>query len=433
MKFPILLTSALALALAGCSGESDSTNQSTAEAGAVGAKYIYAISNKADGNTIVGFARGGDGQYAALGEFATGGKGTGDLEIPALKKDPEHPLANGDDPLISANSLVASNDGQYAIAVNPGDATISLMTISGDGKMTSAGTAPASDKFPVSVAINGDMVVAASVGDDNEKGSIAAYKIADGKLTMVEGSRRDLAARPSTIDFSSDGEHVIVDELITGKIKVFAVAEGNLSADPSAVINSPREADDRFQAIPVGFEVKGDGGDDILLVSEARFLTHDYQLRAGDGAVVQSPNYSWQTGSLSTYSLSDDGTKLSLVSGDVLTGDAVEGGEIANCWVALSADGNVLYAVNALSSSISSFNIGADGSATMRNLTAWVDDSRKPFLSDIATSTDGAFVYQLVGNQGEILVLKSDSDYNLETVQTLTGLPQLGSYGLLVL
>ena len=315
---------------------------------------------------MVGYALSNAGGYSMIGEFGTGGTGTGDLEIPALQKNPSHPLANGDDPLISSESIASVHNGKMAVVVNPGDATVALMNVADGGALELVNTVAASDLFPISLASHGDYVAAASVGADNMNGSITLYRINGGKLEVIDGARRDLRARPSTIAFSSDGEHVIVNELVTGKIKVFAVEGGTLSAEPVSQIDSPRGSQDRFQAIPVGFVVSGDGGDDLVLMSEARFLTPEFGLRPGNGEVVLSPLYSWQTSSISTYRLTDDG-QISLVSGDVLTGASVEGGEIANCWVALSPDGTTLWAANALSSSISSFRIRDNGTAALIN------------------------------------------------------------------
>ena len=119
---------------------------------------FYVISNKPEMNTIVGFRKEDTAAgYRVFGEFPTGGQGTGDLEIPALKKDESHPLANGDDPLISANALVFTSDRKHLIAVNPGNATLSLMAVHDDQTLTVANTVPASDKFPVSVAAFGDL------------------------------------------------------------------------------------------------------------------------------------------------------------------------------------------------------------------------------------------------------------------------------------
>ena len=70
-----------------------------------------------------------------IGEFGTGGTGTGDLEIPALQKDPSHPLANGDDPLISSESIASVHNGKMAVVVNPGDATVALMNVADGGAL----------------------------------------------------------------------------------------------------------------------------------------------------------------------------------------------------------------------------------------------------------------------------------------------------------
>lgn len=236
-------------------------------------------------------------------------------------------------------------------------------------KLKRKNNVPSSDKFPVSVAIEDNLVAVASVGDNNGAGSIGLMEITEKGMIPVSGSRHDLKARPSTIDFSTDGKYVVVNELVTGKIKIFAVENGNLSSAPVSEIASPRDTDGRFQAIPVGFTIHGTSDGDVISVSEARFLTPDFMLRGpieGVKQVVQSPLYTWQTGSLSTYRLAVDGN-ISLISGDVLTGAAIEGGELANCWVVLSPDSKKLWAINALSSSISSFRIRENGTAALVN------------------------------------------------------------------
>lgn len=308
------------------------------------------------------------------GEYPTGGAGTGDLEIPDLKKDPSHPLANGDDPLISANSLDTTEDGRFLAVVNPGDATVSLMSVGEDGALRIVNTVHAPDKFPISLAFHNGLLAVAAVGMNNSAGSIGMHQIAEGKLQSIAGSTRDLKARPSTVAFSNDGQFVIVNELVTGEIKIFELQEGSLSPEPVSQISSPRDTEDRFQAIPVGFAVSGN----TILMSEARFLTPDFMLRKGNGEVALSPLYSWQTSSLSTYQLSSDGV-ISLVSGDVLTGAAIEGGEIANCWVTVSQDGKTLWAANALSSSISSFRIRENGTAALLNARAYKESSETLF------------------------------------------------------
>ena len=146
---------------------------------------------------------------------------------------------------------------------------------------------------------------------------------------------------------------------------------------------------------------------------------------------MQSPLYSWQTSSISTYRVTDDG-QISLVSGDVLTGAAVEGGELANCWVALSPDGRTLWAANALSSSISSFRIRENGTAALINQHAYKHSDETLFFSDLSVNAAGDKLYQLVGNKGEVMVFDIAENGDLTLLLALSGLPELGTYGMMV-
>jgi 6-phosphogluconolactonase (cycloisomerase 2 family) len=393
------------------------------------AQSIYVATNKADTNTIMAYKMQNDGNFKTFGEFKTGGKGTGDLEVPALKKDPTHPLANGDDPLISAYGVTVTKDKKNLLVVNAGDATVSMFKINPDESLTLVNSVKIHDKFPLSVAESNGNVVVASVGSTNKEGSIEAMQIQNGKLVSVENSLRDLKARPSTVKFSTDGLYLILTELVTGKVKSYAFESGTLSKKPISVVDLPREDAKRFQAIPVGFDIQPSPNGDIVVVSEARFLTPDFKLRMEKGKVPQTPKYSWQTGSISTLMLDKNGM-LKLVSKDVLTGDAMEGGEIANCWVEFSKDGSKLWAANALSSSISLFDIAKDGTAKLSKVTTYKRADELEFLSDMKLSESGDMLFQLVGNMGEVLVLTVNKDGDLKLKQRLGGLPKYGSYGL---
>ncbi|SFV70018.1 3-carboxymuconate cyclase-like [hydrothermal vent metagenome] len=393
----------------------------------VSAQSIYVATNKADNNTIMAYKMQTDGSFKSH-EFYTGGKGTGDLEVPALKKDSTHPLANGDDPLISAYGVTVTKDMKNLLVVNAGDASVSMFKINPDESLTVVNSVKIHDKFPLSVAESNGKVVIASVGSTNGEGSIEAMKIEDGKLVSINDSRVDLKARPSTVKFSTDDKHVIVTELVTGKVKSFAFTSGTLSKKAISTVDLPREDKKRFQAIPVGFDIHPTKDGDIVVVSEARFLTPDFKLREASNVVPQTPKYSWQTGSISTLMLKDG--MLNIVSKDVLTGDTMESGEIANCWVAFSKDGSKLWAVNALSSSISLFDITKDGSAKLNKLTVYKQDKELEFLSDIKLNKTGDMLFQLVGNMGKVLVFKVDNDGNLKLRTTLDGLPKYGAYGL---
>ncbi len=394
----------------------------------VSAQSIYVATNKADMNTIMAYKMMKDGSFMPH-EYKSGGKGTGDLEVPALKKDPTHPLANGDDPLISAYGVTVTKDMKNLLVVNAGDASVSMFKINPDESLMLVNTVKIHDKFPLSVAESNGNVVVASVGATNGEGSIEAMQIQDGKLISVPNSKRDLKARPSTVKFSSDGLFVVLTELVTGKVKSYAFASGTLSKEPISVVDLPREDAKRFQAIPVGFDIQPSQNGDIVAVSEARFLTPDFKLREEPNKTPQSPKYSWQTGSISTLMLSKDG-RLKLVSKDVLTGKSMEDGEIANCWVEFSKDGSKLWAANALSSSLSLFEIAKDGSAKLAKVVTYKEPKELEFLSDMKLNQKGDMLFQLVGNMGKVLVLKVDESGDLKLMKTLESLPKYGAYGL---
>jgi len=394
----------------------------------VPAQSIYVATNKADMNSIMAYKMMKDGSFMPH-EYTSGGKGTGDLEVPALKKDPTHPLANGDDPHISAYGVTVTKDMKNLLVVNAGDASVSMFKINPDESLTLVNTVKIHDKFPLSVAESNGNVVVASVGSTNGEGSIEAMQVQNGKLVSIENSRVDLKARPSTVKFSTNGLFVVLTELVTGKVKSFAFASGTLRKEAVSIVDLPREDEKRFQAIPVGFDIQPTQNGDIVAVSEARFLTPDFKLREEANKVAQSPKYSWQTGSISTLMLSENGM-LKLVSKDVLTGKTMDDGEIANCWVEFNKDGSKLWAANALSSSLSLFDIAKDGSAKLSKMITYKQDKELEFLSDMKLNKKGDMLFQLVGNMGKVLVLKVDNEGNLKLMQTLEGLPKYGAYGL---
>ncbi len=400
------------------------------------ADALYVASNKADNNTVVAFKQLSNGHLKTIGEFKTGGKGTGDLEVPALKKDVSHPLMDGVDPLISAYGIYKTDDNKHVLVVNAGSRSISAFRVESDYRLTLTSTAETKGKFPISIASHADAVYVASVGMDNNNGSIEGFTIDKNGILSSHGEKSfvDLKARPSSIAFTTSGDFLIVSELVTGNVKSFSVNDGQLeSLKPVSFIESPSGNEERFLPIPVGFTIVNKNSGDKILVSEARFLTKEGGFSDKHQPTPQS-QYTWQTGSTSSYGVDENGM-LTLVSGDVLTGNDVNNGELANCWVAASPDGQYLWAANALSSSISSYHIADNGKLTLINSVAYKDYSEQLFFSDIFVSKDGKYLNQLIGNKGNIAVFKILSNGELELQQILheTLLPDVGSYGAITL
>lgn len=403
---------------------------------------VYIASNKANANTLVGFARMSDGSVKEIGEFKTGGKGTGNIEIFDWGYDETHPLKDGIDPLISEYGVFKTHDNKHVLVVNAGDGTVSSLSVNNDKTLSLTDTKPAGDAHPLSLAVHGDVVYVASAGTSKTPtppftGNITGYKIGKtGVLTPIPNSTRDLKARPSCVAFTPDGKFLVVNELVTGLVKVYSVdSAGDLSKAPVSMAACPHDAKNgRWLAIPVGFDIVARGNRNVVLVSEARFLNNKGMLREEKNKVPQSPLYSWQTGSTSSFIIDEKGM-IELVSGDVYTGKAMEGGQIANCWVEVSADGNTLWAANALSSSITSYAIGNKGELKMINETAYKDRSEMLFFSDLNLSADGNYIYQLIGNKGAGIMFKVQSDGDLKKMSDFDSdkLPEIGSYGLIVL
>ncbi|MDY8138419.1 beta-propeller fold lactonase family protein [Aquimarina sp. 2201CG5-10] len=401
---------------------------------------IYVASNKTSGNSIVAFAQKNDGTLTSIGEYPTGGKGTGNIEIFDGGYDYTEPLADGVDPLISAYGVFKTPDNKNLLVVNSGDGTVSSLKINRDKSLTINNVVKAGDIHPVSIASHGSFVYVASSGSVSTppfSGNILGYKVdSNGKLTSISNSLRDLRARPTCIAFTEDGKFLVVAELVSGLVKVYGVQNnGSLTDKPISMVSSPHDAsNDRWLPIPVGFDLVKKGTNTTVLVSEARFLNNKGMLRPDPNKVPQSPKYSWQTGSTSSYVIDKSG-QIKMISGDVMTGTSKEGGQIANCWVEISPDGNTLWASNALSSSITSYTIGGNGSLTLRNEKAFKKKSEDLFFSDTYISADGKYLNQLIGNRGAVMVFKVKSNGDLEEVGMFTSsdLPMVGAYGLIVI
>ena len=414
---PALVILLLATGLAGCQSSGG---------------IAYVVSNKADGNTVIGLSHDGNGNFTTLGEYPTGGVGTGDLEVPGLSpRDDSHPLTDGQDPLISAFAIQKTRDGQFVLVANPGDGTISSMKINEDYSLSKVSTVKSGGSYPISITNHGDAVFVANIGAGNFKGTLAGFTIdMDGNLAPMENAVRKLGrfgGRPSAVKFTPNGKYVVITHILSGLIAVFGYEDGVLSKKPVSSIDSPQADRHRALANPVGFDFIPKGnGDAILVMSEARFFAPGLQLPKRDG------QFFFETSSLTTYRVTADGD-ITLVTADALTGHAREGGQRTNCWIGVSADGRYAYAVNALDSSISSYTIGADGSASLLEELAYKTPSYT-FLTDIYRSSDGKFFYQLHGYGGRVSALRINSDGSLTEVGVWEGgVPEVGAFGMLAL
>src|SRR5262249_44574999 len=100
---------------------------------------VYVQTNHEARNGVVAFSRNADGGLTPIGQYDTGGRGTGKPHLP------------------SQRSVVISDDGRWLLVVNAGSDEVSLFAVEEDG-LTLADRVGSGGATPTSVAVTGDLV-----------------------------------------------------------------------------------------------------------------------------------------------------------------------------------------------------------------------------------------------------------------------------------
>ena len=403
---------------------------------------VYAQSNKFDGNSIVAYGQEADGTLTFIDEFFTGDLGAA------------FDGGEGLDPLISQDSLIATDDNRFVLTVNAGSDTITSFKVNNDFSLTMVSSASTGGVGPNSIAHFNGLIYAANIDADgvftaepDQQGSVTGFTLSDtGVLTPIAGSTRALGNRPSDVRFSPDGEHLLISSINAGSsalasgstdaLVVYGVeGDGTLTATTvgSAASTLPGNLDGRNLPSAIGFDVVDRGGREFVVVTEAREFRPD----GSPPAFAEL-----QTGSVSTYELNGDGS-LTAIDTDVLAGDAFTDGQRTTCWIDFSPDGTTLYVSNALDSTISSFTLNDDGTLTLIEEVAAAGapplgtTPGEAFASsdgfiDLSVSPGGAFLYQLYGLDGTVGVYEIDVDTAaLTLLDEASGiLPEINTQGI---
>ena len=423
-----------------CNNDEDEANNTTSEAGFIGA--VYAMSNGAGqvpgtaiqgDNWIAAYGRNLDGSLDLISRTPTGGLG-GDFDG-----------GEGLDPLISAYAITKSIDNEFVLAVNAGSNTITSLSVNDDFSLNVVDTQPTGDVGPNSIAHapsdqdgrNGLVYVTnitrpefAAAGEPAQQGSITGYWLLDdGSLSPIPNSRRELANRPSAVQFSPDGNFLVVASINSGssalasndenEIVVYQVnRDGSLSNSIVGAGASTLRGNAEGRNLPsaIGFQIVGDN---FVVVTEAREFRPD-------GTPPVFPGL--QDGSVSTWQINNDGS-LTPINLDVASGTNNTGRTA--CWLDFTNDGNTFFVSNAIEAGLASYSfnngnvalidqvaaqgIGAtgnttDGAAAFATTEGWID----MWISD-----DGNHLYQLQGLTGAISVYEiNGATLNLVEVQT---------------
>jgi 6-phosphogluconolactonase len=349
-----------AIALSGVS------TMKTAQANDYYAGRVYTATNGAVGNEIVMYHRAADGSLSAAGRVATNGLGSG----------------GG---LGNQSGLVLTRNGRWLFAVNAGSNEISVFSIRLGyprlvDKVSSGGTRP------VSLTVHGDLLYVLNGGGIN---NITGFNIGEwGKLAPIPNSTKPLSADttgPAQIEFTPDGDTLVVTEKATQKIDLYTVEDG--VANGPAVRNS-------IGVTPFGFAFDKR---ENLIVSEA---------------FGGAPNQS----ALSSYSISDEGDDISVVS------PSVKDNQTAACWVVVTKNGRFAYTTNTGSGSISGYRVARDGTLSLLGdgLTAVIGAGTGPI--DAALSRNSRFLYVLNGGIGTVSGFRVGSDGSLTPINSVGGL-----------
>jgi 6-phosphogluconolactonase (cycloisomerase 2 family) len=198
------------------------------------------------------------------------------------------------------------------------------------------------------------------------------------------------ATGPAQVEFSPDGNVLVVTEKATNRIDIFTVGhDGKLTTGM---------AYDSKGATPFGFAF---GMRDQIFVSEAFG-------GAPDGSAISSYQLTRQD-------------QLRVVSGSVATT------ETAACWVVVTADGRFAYTTNAGSGSISGYAIRPDGTIALLDADG-ITAMSGPGPTDMAMSGNSRYLYALRSGGGAIVAFRIGEQGGLTPVGS-TALPP-GANGL---
>ena len=326
---------------------------------------VYTLSNGAQSNEVIAFARASDGQLNPAGTFTTGGRGSG----------------GG---LGSQGAVVLSEDGQLLYAVNAGSNDIASFRVTNNGLVRVA-TISSGGTRPISIAAGHGLLYVLNAGGS---GNITGFRAGeDGRLDAIPNSTRPLssgASAPAQVGITPSGRVLVVTEKATNKITTYLLGPGGTPGAPIVNASAGRT--------PFGFTFDQHG---VLIVSEAF-----------GGAANAS--------AASSYLVNADGT-LDVVSASVPTT------ETAACWFVVTKNGRFAYTTNTGSASVSGYEV-KDGALRLLNADGKTGNT-DPIPLDAALSVNSRYLYVQTGT-GSINAFRVDEPTGtLSFVPGVAGLP----------
>ena len=337
---------------------------------------VFVMTNAADKNEIISYARKSDGSLTDRHIFATGGRGSG----------------GATDPLGSQGSLTLSQDHSFLLAVNAGSGEISVFRVFGSSLFL-VSKVPCGGSEPVAVAEHNHLVYVVNAGGAS---NVTGFLLNNaGQLKPIPNSTAFLTTTnsgASSLSFSPDGQFLLVAEKLNNNIDLFPVQNngtlGTLVANASA----------------------GPGLFGVLFAPNGTALT-----------TQTGPAGSSGESAISSYAVESSGS-LSTTSANVPT-DAS-----ATCWHVVTPNGKFVYTSNPGSGTISGFSLASNGTLTPIGSTVVATLPAGSANLDIAVSADGKFLYTVDSGTGTVSVLSINSDGTVTIDNDVPGLTANAGY-----
>jgi len=329
---------------------------------AAGAVFVQ---TNAPQNAVLAYRRGDDGTLTKQGTYPTGGAGSDAPHLP------------------SQGSVVLTGNGEHLLVANAASDDVSVFAVVGT-ELSLLGRTPSGGAAPRSIAEHDGLVYVMNTG----KPGIHGFRIGADGLTPVVGAEHPLSAEnadPAQIGFTPDGRTLVVTERGADAIVTYAVgADGTLGMATAIPSSGPT---------PYGFAVTTAG---TLVVTEA--------FRAEKGAAAAS-SYTLRDGALDPVTAS------------------VANGRSEICWAVVSGDGRFAFTTNFADGAVSAYEIGVDGSLTLRDATAGIAVDGAPGLRDADLSADGRFLYVIDADGGRVFGWSVGVDGTLSPIGAWDGIP----------
>ena len=326
---------------------------------------VFAQTNDPTHNRVLAYARRSDGTLVAAGSYATGGTG-GKADGAVV------------DPIASQGSVAYDEATHELVVTNAGSNSVSVFRVDGAG-LELRQVLPSGGAFPVSATIHGGLVYVLNAGRRRlghglPRGIRWTARDRDDQPRSRQHQPAVLHRRPGQVGFTPDGRELLVTTKSHGTVVGFPVRfDGRLGAP----VANPATG-----AVPFAFSFDAFGR---LVVVEAG------------------------TNSVSTHIVRSNGSLTTLAG-------PVTDGQQAACWITVA--GRYAYVANAGSSTISTFRLGFDGSATLLpGVTPTSGGS-----VDLVASPDGRFVYSENGAAGTIDEFRTGPNGSLTPIGQVTGL-----------